>query len=389
MPALPFALRRPWLLTRDLLVDRDHPDVDGLARMRDPEGFVWAILPHAARTFSACIAVLPGAAARVAAVGYLYCRILDTYEDLLPDLDERLAALAEFGARFESDLAHPTPARPLPEGLADDARDAAHLVLVNRCELVDRVHATFSPEAQQLVRDVVFDMAEGMAWGARTFAEQGELLTDDAQLLRYCRAVLGNPVVFATRLTRLHHTGSGDLTDAQHEDCMRAGEFIQLANVTRDIEKDLRRGVAFHPVLRDDLGADVPRPARDGTRPGGLDDAALARMDRVRAARTHMLDLALSRAGSYDAMAALFDTGSVSLSRASAVLMLLFTDRYYRGCATRGGRDAWGPRESGVSLLGSTLRSALSRAHGRRLLATRTARLVAESRHPDARPATA
>ena len=56
---LPFALRRPWLLLRDLWVDRDEPDLDKLRETRAPERFLWAILPHAARTFSACIAMLP------------------------------------------------------------------------------------------------------------------------------------------------------------------------------------------------------------------------------------------------------------------------------------------------------------------------------------------
>jgi hypothetical protein len=37
----------------------------------------------------------------------------------------------------------------------------------------------------------------------------------------------------------------------------------------------------------------------------------------------------------------------VSVARASAVLMLLFTERYFRGCARRVGRTAWdGPSSS-------------------------------------------
>ena len=62
---LPFALRRPWLLTRDLLRSRARPDVAGLESIDDPETFVWTILPHAARTFTACIMLLPAESARV------------------------------------------------------------------------------------------------------------------------------------------------------------------------------------------------------------------------------------------------------------------------------------------------------------------------------------
>ena len=57
MSAVPFALRRPWLLVRDILIDRDRPDLERLRGVSEPDRFVWGILPHAARTFSACIAM--------------------------------------------------------------------------------------------------------------------------------------------------------------------------------------------------------------------------------------------------------------------------------------------------------------------------------------------
>ena len=89
MAFLPFALRRPWLLVRDLVVDRGDPDLEALGRLTDPERFLWAILPHAARTFSASIAMLPARSAKASAVAYLYCRMLDTYEDLVPQVAAR------------------------------------------------------------------------------------------------------------------------------------------------------------------------------------------------------------------------------------------------------------------------------------------------------------
>ncbi|HEY7686199.1 MAG TPA: squalene/phytoene synthase family protein, partial [Gemmatimonadales bacterium] len=114
---VPFALRRPWLLTRDLLQSRSQPNVERLQEVADPETFVWSILPHAARTFAACITLLPAESARAAAVAYLYCRILDTYEDLIPQPAEREAALADFSRRFRlTDGAAPRPAPRIDEG---------------------------------------------------------------------------------------------------------------------------------------------------------------------------------------------------------------------------------------------------------------------------------
>src|SRR5205085_9983173 len=131
--------QRPLLLARNILANRERPDLEALSRIEDPERFVWAILPHAARTFSACIALLPARAALPAAVAYLYCRMLDTYEDLVPDRARREAQLAAFGARFaRGGQTGALPGAPPIEAAKDqDERDRAHLLLVERSGLVD------------------------------------------------------------------------------------------------------------------------------------------------------------------------------------------------------------------------------------------------------------
>src|SRR5688572_29053405 len=101
-PVTPFWIRRPFLILRDVFARRERPNLDRLGSIDDPQAFVWAILPHAARTFSACIAMLPARSALPAAVAYLYCRMLDTYEDLVADSAARDAALRAFAARLHS-----------------------------------------------------------------------------------------------------------------------------------------------------------------------------------------------------------------------------------------------------------------------------------------------
>ena len=342
MARLPFALRRPYLLCRDLLVDRERPDLGRLRRVEHPEAFVWAVLPHAARTFSACIALLPAATALPAAVAYLYCRMLDTYEDLVPDPAARDEALRAFAERLDAGLegAAVAPAPPIEESTDRDERDRAHLLLVERCALVDRVFLGFRPEVRAAVRDLVRDMSEGMRWSSATFERQGSVLRGEEQLAAYCRHVLGNPVLFTVRVLRLHATGCDDLAPDEREASMRVGELIQLANVTRDIEKDLARGVAYHASLAGDL-----RQAPEGDP---------ARIERCRAVRAELLRMALLRAPSYRNMVDAMRLPAVSLARASAVLMLLFTDRYYRSCAARAGLPSWpGPRGTTALLLRS------------------------------------
>ncbi|UCF68592.1 MAG: squalene/phytoene synthase family protein [Acidobacteriota bacterium] len=339
---VPFPVLRVALLVRDLAVDRHDPDLVGLRGIDDPERFVWAMLPHAARTFSSCITLLPGRAARISAVAYLYCRMLDTYEDLLTDPAARDAALERFPLRL---LADPAAAQALPEAprIAHahvvDERDAAHLLLVERCCLVDRVFARFAAEERRLIYDLVASMAAGMRWSSSVFARQGGVLENEHQLTRYCREVIGHPVVFSLRLLRLLRRRSTELPEPARQDAMVVSEMIQLANVTRDIEKDLLRGVAYHPLLREDLGRDVFAQR----------DAALT--ERVRRVREQLLTMALERAPAYRELLASLGSRRLSLARASAVLMLLFTDGYYRGCGRRVGWPGWGARRSGVGLL--------------------------------------
>ena len=343
--------QRPLLIARNLTANRERPDLEALARIEDPERFVWQILPHAARTFSACIAILPARAALPAAVAYLYCRMLDTYEDLVPDRVLREAQLVAFGARFRA----PGMLGPVPriEVASDrDLRDRAHLLLVERAALVDQVFLTFDLATREAIGDLVHDMAEGMRWSSATFAAQGGVLDGEEQLATYCRHVLGNPVVFMIRLLRLNSGASPELASDERERAMRIGEMAQLANVTRDVEKDLRRGISYDASLRHDLGREVHG-----------DEGA---MERVRAVRTRLLRAALMRIPDYRRVIDEMRLPRLSLARASAVVMLLFTEQYFRRCARRVGLPAWRGPDTAASIILRGLLAAASRRVAKR-----------------------
>lgn len=355
---MPFVVRRPWLLVRDLFVNRDDPDLDILRRTEDPETFVWRILPHAARTFSASIALLPGPIARATAVAYLYCRTIDTYEDMIPDREERERALEGFASRFGgTDGDEPAPAATVDASFATDARDRTHVILVERCALVDQVFVGLDPAARRIIIDLVQGMARGMARSSTIFAEQGGVLRNGEQLRTYCRDVLGLPILYAVRMLHWHHTGESDVDGDEREDAMLAGEFIQLANVTRDIEKDLRRGIAYDARLKSDVAA---RPEVRGS------DSALE--ERVREVRADLLVRALELGPAYGRMLDRLPLPRFSLGRASGVLMLLFTDRYYRGCARRVGGVPWSGPKSGLGVVAASLPTIVSRRATRRVV---------------------
>jgi phytoene/squalene synthetase len=352
---MPFWFRRPFLILRDFATSRERPDLGRLALIDDPEAFVWAILPHAARTFSACIALLPVRSALPAAVAYLYCRMLDTYEDLVPDRATREASLRAFAARLQTQGDRLAPAPSVEDGADRDERDRAHLLLVRRAGLVDRVFLSFDEPTRRVVRELVRDMAEGMRWSSATFEEQGGVLTGEQQLVEYCRHVLGNPAVFGARLLRLEYGAPPELSAEEREDAMRVGEMVQLANITRDVEKDLRRGIAYDVALQSDLCRT------------DFGDPQLA--ERCRAVRERLLRMAVARIPAYRRVLDAMRLPRFSVARASAVLMLLFTERYFRGCARRVGLAAWDGPEATLALFARTIRATVSRRVAHREIA--------------------
>ncbi|MGA7228662.1 MAG: squalene/phytoene synthase family protein [Acidimicrobiia bacterium] len=313
MSSLPFSIRRIWLLVRGMLVDRDQPDLEHLARIEDPETFVWAILPHAARSFAPSILLLPRREARAAAVGYLYARMLDTYEDLSVTPSQARDALASFGARFDAD--RPVEAPPLATPPGTDSRDHAHLLLVERHRMVDHVFLGLDTATRHRITRLVRDMAAGMIEFSTIFEQQEGVLDTEGQVLDYCHRVIGIPALF------IMETLLGEVPSDHRRDALEASELIQLANITRDIEKDLLRGVAYHPGLRAHLGS----------KGGGVTDLAVAK------ARRDLILLATRRAGSFRRLIDAVRLPRLSPARAAAVLMVLFTDRHYRDCAVEAG----------------------------------------------------
>jgi phytoene/squalene synthetase len=288
--------------------DRKKPPYGKLQAIEDPERFVWHILPHAARTFSLSIVFLPRRMRLALAVAYLYCRMLDTYEDLLPGAAAKEEALRRFIDRFaDTDALGPAP--QLDPALSDDPRERTHLLLVNRAHLVDRVFAELEPSHQEAIRRLVRRMGEGMVWASRIFAEQGGVLRSPGQLSRYCWHVLGTPLLFAEEVQRLDQGLSVEVSEARLRSCALVGEVVQLANITRDLEKDCDRGIFYHPDL----------PAADGAE----------RARRIQEVRAQLVLRALRLAAELRPFVESIPGPRVSLARGGAVMMVVTTYAYY------------------------------------------------------------
>ena len=353
MSSIPFVLRRPWLVLKGILTDRDQPDLNRLRTMNDPERFVWAMLPHSARSFAPSILLLPEDAAHAAAVAYLYARMLDTYEDLSSSPGEARAGIAEFAERFATDELGSAPTPPQPR--VSDLRDEAHLLLIDRCSLVDMVYSGLDSSNRARVRRLIEEMAAGMVEFSFIFERQGGVLVEEQQVVDYCHRVIGLPAVFVMETTLT------EVSTDQRRHALEVAELVQLANITRDVEKDLRVGVAYHPVLKAHLGSDG-----DG----------VAAAD-VREARRDLMMLATRRAASFRHLVDAASLPPLSPARAGAVLMMLFTDRHYRECAASLGMPTWpGPRHIATMMLAS-FPAAISRRWANRILLRAEAGLLA------------
>jgi hypothetical protein len=180
---------------------------------------------------------------------------------------------------------------------------------------------------QDSIAKLVQDMARDMATFAGTFDRQGGVLISEDQVSRYSHGVIGHPTMFVLSLI-----GLTELSPEVESDAMDVSEMIQLANITRDIEKDLERGIGYHPALRPLLGR----------QPAGQVEQELVLRSREQHLRT-----ALRRVPAFRRLCGLAPMRRSGALRAAAVLMLGFTDLHYRQTAMKVGHEPWkGPRNS-------------------------------------------
>jgi phytoene/squalene synthetase len=246
--------------------------------------------------------------------------MLDTYEDLLPTVAEKEQALQGFIDRFSGSgglKAAPT----LDPALTSDARESTHLLLVNRATLIDRNFDRLDRPQQDAIRRLVRRMGEGMIWSSRIFAEQNGVLRTPSQLSRYCWHVLGTPVLFADEVQRLDQGFAAEIDDERLRLCAVVGEVVQLANITRDLEKDYERGIFYHPDL----------PGMKGSR----------RQRCIRDVRSELVLRAIRRFRQFPKFFGAIPAPQISRARGAAMLLIITTYAYYWRAAQKVGLPAF------------------------------------------------
>ena len=275
--------------------------------------------------------------------------MLDTYEDLLPTLPQKESALKHFISRFDnpSDL---KSAPALDPALTADPQESTHVLLVNRAAHVDHHFDLLAPSQQAAICRLVRRMGEGMIWASRVLDKQDGVLQTTGQLSRYCWHVLGTPILFADEMQRLDQWLSPQIGEARLRQCAVVGEVIQLANITRDLEKDVRRGIFYHPQLR-------------GAERSGRDQC-------IREVRAQLVLRALRGFRQFPPFFNAIPAAPVSRARGAAMLLIITTYSYYWRAAQKAGLPAFDKQQRITRLSGALiwLKCVLSRRASARFL---------------------
>lgn len=215
---------------------------------RNDAAFCRRMLPAVSRTFALTIRLLPPRLEYPVLVAYLLCRVADTVEDTT-----RLTAArkAELLALFAGSLEE---GGPLPDALqaafAEPRNDEEELA--HHADAVLREFRRMEASERAAIRPWVKEMSGGMAdfvlkQGDAT-PEGPAILTDIAELERYCYYVAGTVGHLLTALFILH---DGRMR-VQRQEELRAlatsfGLGLQLTNIIKDVADDRRRGVSYVP----------------------------------------------------------------------------------------------------------------------------------------------
>ena len=197
-----------------------------------PFATCWHLLPAVSRSFAVVIRWLPRGLDDAVMVSYLLCRIADTLEDSVRNVEEKRRQLA----RFAGSLDEGRPEIPL------DAFPATYLGLMTNTDAVLASYRALPGHARNIIRARVQEMCIGMSkWCDKeivTLRDQNE----------YCYYVAG---LVGLMLTDLFHS-YGHVSDRDKAQltplAVDFGLALQKVNILRDLREDLTEDRCYWPT---------------------------------------------------------------------------------------------------------------------------------------------
>lgn len=217
----------------------------------DAKNYCRIILQKVSRTYALTIRSLGQPFREPVLIGYLLCRIADTYEDTdkVP-YEKKRDALEAFKGIFTGALSLENAIKTIQEIVSpyfslDDDEEFLAIYLVP----VFKQYYSFDSDIQKIVARTVIEMVEGMMETIKKQYEQGEVGTDtEEELDQYMYYVAGTVGNLLTDLFAYH---SPWITKKLHRKLCSYnesfGRALQLTNIIKDAMGDLKRGVSFIP----------------------------------------------------------------------------------------------------------------------------------------------
>ncbi len=238
-------LDRLTLLYKNFTVARNNPPLTQLESIESPKQFSLAVLPYVSRTFSLFISLLPNKTVLPCTVAYLYCRMLDTYEDLI-DIDnrDRIRLLGSLPSHLQGQqLIVPHTKTP------DNPEDHASLLLLKKSNVVRDAFFLLPKTPQASIVRLINTMSQGMCWNITQFEKNKGCLTKEAELKQYCYNVAGCVGEFLDELFQWHYNHEIIMNKEHARICAHLGEILQMVNMAKDIKKDFNEGRVYEPHL--------------------------------------------------------------------------------------------------------------------------------------------
>ena len=214
----------------------------------DTKKYTRMILQTVSRTYALTIRSLGQPFREPVLVGYLLCRIADTYEDsaTLP-YQSKVKALSLFLELLKEDnheKLNELKALLIPFSFDDDEEFLALFP-----ELTIAEYRKFDNDVQEIMYKTVSEMVEGMKKTVIKQHEQGTVGTEtEEELEEYCYYVAGT---VGNMLTALFFHYSPWINKKLYEEMAQYneafGQALQLTNIIKDAMGDLKRGVSFIP----------------------------------------------------------------------------------------------------------------------------------------------
>lgn len=234
--------------------DRHNFDINEIKNIHDNKDFIYAILPYVARSFALSIVVIPDKISIPAALGYCYCRILDTFEDMvfLPKMREKaISSIPKILKKIMNNKKVNINSILKYEKylVKTKKKDEMYCLLVHEIKRINDVFLEQEPIIQKMIYNLVKKMAKGMNENTGKFKEKNDNISKN-DIKKYCKSVLGYPLLFIFQLLNWINNNKNPMDIKYKEKLYDISQFIQLANVTRDIEEDLLNNVVYHNLLQ-------------------------------------------------------------------------------------------------------------------------------------------